>query len=79
MLKQVSEKISPTVQEQTGGAKKLGKVVLGTVEGDIHDIAKDICRFMLDINGFEVIDLAWTFRRPGLSRLPRSPGRRWSA
>ena len=34
-----------------------GKVVLGTVEGDIHDIGKDIFRGMLEANGFEVIDL----------------------
>ena len=39
------------------GEDKLGKVVIGTVEGDIHDIAKDIVAFMLDINGFEVTDL----------------------
>ena len=45
--------------EATGGAaqKKLGKIVFGTVEGDIHDIAKDIVVFMLDVNGFDVMDL----------------------
>lgn len=37
--------------------KKIGKVVLGTVKGDIHDIGKDIFRGMLEANGFEVIDL----------------------
>jgi methanogenic corrinoid protein MtbC1 len=37
--------------------KKLGRVVIGTVRGDIHDIAKDIVVFMLEINGFEVYDL----------------------
>lgn len=37
--------------------EKLGKIVIGTVEGDIHDVAKDIVVFMLDINGFEVTDL----------------------
>lgn len=57
MLKQISEKIKPRMQEEVGETKKLGKVVLGTVEGDIHDIAKDIVAFMLDISGFEVIDL----------------------
>ena len=36
---------------------KIGKIVLGTVEGDIHDVAKDIVVFMLDINGFDVTDL----------------------
>jgi len=57
MLNQVSAVIKPRMQQETGGAKKLGKVVIGTVEGDIHDIAKDIVAFMLDINGFEVTDL----------------------
>jgi 5-methyltetrahydrofolate--homocysteine methyltransferase len=37
--------------------EKIGKIVLGTVQGDIHDIAKDIVSFMLDLNGFEVTDL----------------------
>ena len=32
-------------------------IVLGTVEGDIHDIGKDIVATMLDIAGFDVIDL----------------------
>jgi 5-methyltetrahydrofolate--homocysteine methyltransferase len=38
-------------------AKRLGKVIIGTVNGDIHDIGKDLVVFMLDVNGFEVIDL----------------------
>lgn len=37
--------------------KKIGKIVLGTVKGDIHDIGKDILRYMLEAYGFEVIDL----------------------
>ena len=37
--------------------KKLGKIIIGTVKGDIHDIGKNIVVFMLDINGFEVTDL----------------------
>lgn len=57
MLKDISEKIKPMMQEEVVPPKKLGQVVLGTVEGDIHDIAKDIVVFMLDINGFEVTDL----------------------
>jgi methanogenic corrinoid protein MtbC1 len=43
---------------QTGETVRvIGKVVFGTVQGDIHDIAKDIVVFMLDFNGFEVTDL----------------------
>lgn len=37
--------------------EKLGKVIIGTVVGDIHDIGKNIVTFMLDTNGFEVYDL----------------------
>ena len=56
MLAQISNVVKPQMQEaQT--TQKLGTVVLGTVQGDIHDIAKDIVGFMLDINGLEVIDL----------------------
>lgn len=34
-----------------------GKVVLGVVEGDIHDIGKNIVKILLDVAGFEIIDL----------------------
>lgn len=34
-----------------------GKIVLGTVEGDVHDIGKNLVRLMLDVGGFEVIDI----------------------
>lgn len=45
-------------KDVTKGAESLeGKIVLGTVRGDIHDIGKDIVGFMLDVNGFEVHDL----------------------
>ncbi len=43
--------------EQADSGKKLGKVLIGTVKGDIHDIGKNIVTFMLDTNGFEVRDL----------------------
>jgi methanogenic corrinoid protein MtbC1 len=56
ILKSISEIIKP-VMSQDPQQEKLGKVVIGTVQGDIHDIAKDIVVFMLDINGFEVYDL----------------------
>lgn len=37
--------------------EKTGRVMVGTVKGDIHDIGKDIFKGMLEANGFEVIDL----------------------
>ncbi len=56
ILKSVTAMVRPKLSkaEET---KKLGKIVFGTVAGDIHDIGKDIVVFMLDVNGFEVYDL----------------------
>jgi 5-methyltetrahydrofolate--homocysteine methyltransferase len=56
ILRQISDVVKPQLT-QTAGVKKIGRVVMGTVEGDIHDIGKDIVTFMLDVNGFEVKDL----------------------
>ena len=39
------------------GAETIGKVVIGTVKGDIHDIGKNLVGMMLEGAGFEVIDL----------------------
>jgi methanogenic corrinoid protein MtbC1 len=56
ILKQINELVKPKLLKE-GETKRLGKVVFGTVKGDIHDIGKDIVVFMLDVNGFEVYDL----------------------
>ena len=55
ILRQISEIVKPLVP--AGGGKKFGKVMIGTVAGDIHNIGKDIVTFMLDVSGFEVLDL----------------------
>jgi len=56
ILKAVTEVVKPKLTG-TVESKKLGKIVFGTVAGDIHDIGKDIVVFMLDVNGFEIYDL----------------------
>lgn len=56
ILKSISAIVKPLIQHETATAKK-GKILLGTVKGDIHDIAKDIVAFMLDVNGYDVKDL----------------------
>lgn len=57
MLNAASEKIKPLLTAAKKSSEKKGKVIVGTVEGDIHDIGKNIVTLMLDINGYEVLDL----------------------
>jgi len=56
ILKEISEIVKPLMVKEKG-AQKSGKVLIGTVAGDIHDIGKDIVTFMLDVSGFDVLDL----------------------
>ena len=56
ILSQISE-IVKSRMTQAQEIKRHGKVLIGTVQGDIHDIGKNIVTFMLDVNGFEVLDL----------------------
>ena len=56
ILKGIVKKIEPHLKKEKE-SERLGKVVIGTVAGDIHDIGKDLVVFMLDVNGFEVVDL----------------------
>jgi methylmalonyl-CoA mutase cobalamin-binding domain/chain len=57
ILKQVMVKLDPLLAGvQTGGATK-GKVVIGTVQGDIHDIGKNIVITLLKGAGFDTMDL----------------------
>lgn len=56
ILKSITDLVKPMITK-SGDVKRLGKIVFGTVAGDIHDIGKDIVVFMLDVNGFEVFDL----------------------
>jgi len=56
LLKQITELVKPHLVH-SGDIKHLGKVVIGTVAGDIHDIGLNIVEFMLSVNGFEVHNL----------------------
>src|SRR4030042_3428574 len=52
IVKQISGMVMPKIQGAARLSKK-GTVVIGTVEGDIHDIGKDIVAFLLDVNRLE--------------------------
>uniref|UniRef100_A0A7C2V9V5 Cobalamin-binding protein n=1 Tax=Ignisphaera aggregans TaxID=334771 RepID=A0A7C2V9V5_9CREN len=49
--------LKPRILESKGEIKHVGRVVIGTVYGDIHDIGKNLVIAILEANGFEVIDL----------------------
>jgi methanogenic corrinoid protein MtbC1 len=56
IMSQITEIVKPEMAKLPE-IERHGKVLIGTVEGDIHDIGKDIVSFMLDVNGFDVLDL----------------------
>ena len=49
------EMLKPLLQD--AGVKAVGKVCIGTVQGDLHDIGKNLVRLMMEGKGLEVIDL----------------------
>ncbi|MBN2021332.1 MAG: cobalamin-dependent protein [Pirellulales bacterium] len=56
VMKAVTEKLAPMIETDAAG-KTVGRVVMGSVRHDVHDIGKDIVIMMLRGVGFEVIDL----------------------
>lgn len=60
MLTAIGDMVKPLIAdaaEDQSEKESAGLVLIGTVHGDLHDIGKNIVTFMLDVNGFEVIDL----------------------
>jgi len=56
IMARISAELKPRLK-MDGEKMSKGKILFGTVKGDIHDLGKDIVVFMLEVNGFEVIDL----------------------
>lgn len=57
-LTAVVDLVRPHLSDEQGQAAK-GRVVLGVVKGDLHEIGKNIVKLMLETNGFEVRDLGY--------------------
>ena len=58
IFKQAMELLEPALETQGGGPREpIGRIVVGTVEGDLHDIGKNIFVALARNAGFEVIDL----------------------
>jgi len=64
IAREIAELVKPRLA-RAQDIKRLGKVIIGTVSGDIHDIGKNIVSFMLDVTGFEVYDI-------GVDQAPQS-------
>ncbi len=56
-MKAVMDILQPEIERAQVQTQSQGKMVIGTVEGDIHDIGKNLVASMLSANGFEIIDL----------------------
>lgn len=56
MMKQISAMLRPLLKQEKADEGR-GRVLIGTVKGDIHDIGKNIVTFLLEANGFEVLDI----------------------
>jgi methanogenic corrinoid protein MtbC1 len=56
IMSQITDIVKPELAKLPE-IERRGKVLIGTVAGDIHDIGKNIVSFMLDVNGFDVLDL----------------------
>ena len=58
VMKKAVAHLVPFIEAQQGGkARKLARIVMATVKGDVHDIGKNIVGVVLQCNNFEVIDL----------------------
>ncbi len=52
-----TEVLEPAIMAESGEGSSAGTVVIGTCQGDVHDIGKNMVALMLQVNGFKVIDL----------------------
>lgn len=57
IFKDAAALITPKITERYGSAAKRGKILIGTVAGDIHDLGKNIAVTLLECAQFEIIDL----------------------
>jgi trimethylamine corrinoid protein len=51
------EILQPKIEESQAQKEKRGKVVIGTIQGDVHDIGKNIVKLFMSVAGFEVVDV----------------------
>jgi trimethylamine corrinoid protein len=57
IMEEVSNKLAGVLSASEKKVERKGTIILGTVEGDVHTIGKNILKSLLEVNGFNVIDL----------------------
>ena len=57
IMEDISNRLSDELAKSNKHVEKKGIILLGTVEGDVHSIGKNILKSLLEVNGFKVIDL----------------------
>ncbi len=57
IFKEINNRLKPEIEKQGGTEEVIGDVLIGTVQGDMHNIGKNIQIAILEANGFEVYDL----------------------
>ncbi len=57
IFKEVAKLLDPYIAKSTDDSKPTGKIVLATLQGDLHDIGKNLFSILLKAQGFEVFDL----------------------
>ena len=57
VAKVIKEELADELKAKASGIDKKGKVVIGTVQGDVHDLGKNMVATILEVYGFEVFDL----------------------
>ena len=56
-MKATMKELEPEIKKKSTGVQSQGSMVIGTIDGDMHEIGKDIVTLMLRVQGFEVYDL----------------------
>ena len=73
-MKRAFNRLKPELSKLKEGQAEVGTVVLATVQGDIHDIGKNICAVMLENHGFRVIDLGRNVKNELVVQTAREAG-----
>jgi len=75
-MKRAFDELAPLLRAEGGAGRDKGCVVLATVQGDIHDIGKNIVALMLRNHGFTVVDLGKDVPAPAIVAAVRESGAR---